>query len=141
MNELKIDEKHISQMCRDLTLLMRDIVKDIESVEDKDKDVFTRYMSMVRLGAIFMGAKQSLNMCKHLFTMGFDVHHEFFQTHAAKENGWDKVRIEDNPFFVNQDNSNQEGIQVEFKELPDHVKDAIVEAIKEKFGHRDGSVH
>jgi Tfp pilus assembly protein PilZ len=135
MSELKIDEKHIRQMCHDLTHLMHDIVKDIESVEDKNNDVFTRYMSMVRLGAIFMGAKQSLNMSRHLFTMGFDVQHEVFQTKAAKENGWDKCRIEDNPFFVNINNDdNDSGIKVEFKELPDELKEIIVNAIRAKFG-------
>lgn len=133
MSELKIDEKHIKQMCRDLTHLMRDIVQDIESVENEKTDVFTRYMSMVRLGAIFMGAKQSLGMCRHLFTMGFDLQHEFFQTEAAKENGWDKVRIEDNPFFTQKDDDDEPGIKVEFKELPDELKEIIVNAIKERF--------
>lgn len=132
MSELKIDERHIKKMCRDLTLLMRDIVQDIESIENEKTDVFTRYMSMVRLGAIFMGEKQSLEMSRHLFTMGFDLQHEFFQTPAAKENGWDKVNIEHNPFFVDSDDD-EPGIKVEFKELPDELKDIIVNAIKEKF--------
>lgn len=130
MNDLKIDEKHISKLCRDVTLLMRDMVQDIESLEDKNKDVFNRYMALVRIGAIWMGAQQALSMSKHLFTMGFDVQHEYFQTESAKKNGWDKVNITDNPFFVNEEE--QTGIKVEFKELPDELKEIIVNAIKEK---------
>jgi len=135
MSELKIDEKHISKLCRDITLMMRDIVQDIEILENKEKDVFNRYMSLVRLGAIWMGAQQSLNMSRHLFTMGFDVQHEFFQTKSAKENGWDKVNIQDNPFFTQEDDHEQ-GIKVEFKELPDELKEIIVNAIKEKFASK-----
>lgn len=136
MSELKIDEKHISKLCRDITLMMRDIVQDIEVLENKDKDVFNRYMSLVRLGAICMGAQQSLSMSRHLFTMGFDVQHEFFQTKSAKENGWYKVRIEDNPFFTQEDEDSEPGIKVEFKELPDELKEIIVNAIKEKFASK-----
>ena len=131
MSKLKVDEKHIAKLCTDITLMMRDIVRDIETIEDKEKDLFSRYISLVRLGAIWNGAQNSLSMSRHLFTMGFDVQHEVFQTQAAKENGWDKCRIEDNPFFVNEGQEHR-GIQVEFKELPDEIKDATVKTIKEK---------
>lgn len=52
MSKLKVDEKHIAKLCTDITLMMRDIVRDIETIEDKEKDLFSRYMSLVRLGVL-----------------------------------------------------------------------------------------
>lgn len=139
MGHLKIDEKHISKLCHDLTLMILDIGADIESLEDKDNDVFSRYMSMVRLGSIFKGARDGLNMARYLFTMGFDAQHDYFQTEQAKEHGWDKARLEDNPFFINEDHEDHEEhdkgilIKLDVDKLPDKLKEAIVKAIKEKF--------
>jgi hypothetical protein len=130
MDDLKIDERNIAELTYKVAELMKDMMRDIETLDDKEEDVFLRYMSLVRLGAIFTAAKQAEHMARHVFRMGFEMHHEYFQTKKAKENGWDEItEIQENPFFKRND---VKVMSVDLNELPDDIKQAIHEALERK---------
>jgi len=130
MDDLKIDERNIAELTQKATEMMEDMVKDIEILDNKKEDVFLRYMSMMRLGALFSAAKQAEHMARHVFKMGFEMHHEYFQTEKAKENGWDEItEIHDNPFFKRKE---AKVLSVDLNELPDEIKQAIHDALERK---------
>jgi len=135
----KIDEKNIRGLIKKVLDLMKDMTEEVEVLEDRKGDVFERYMALHRLGAIWMGANHAMHMASHAFRVGFDLHHPFFQTREAIEKGWDSVKLDMNPFFVQEQ---KEAITLEMKDLPDEVKEAIVAIIKKQMDEKGGkSVH
>lgn len=139
MKELKIDEPNITGLILKALELIKVMTEEIETLEDKKADVFDRYMALHRLGAIWMGAQNAMHMAQHAFRFGFDLHHPFFQTKEAIERGWDEVKLDMNPFFVQEP---KEAITLEVKDLPDHIKEAIVAIIKKQMDDKgDACVH
>jgi len=140
VSELRIDEAHIAELTKDFLSLIADFMDDIKTLDNKDEDVFKRYMAMMRIGAIYSSAKQAIHVARHVFRLGLDVRHPFFQTVAAKANGWDKPTIEDNPFFI-QEEKEPIGLSVSMDELPDELKESLVDALKEVLAQRKASAH
>lgn len=132
MSELKIDEKNLSVLIEKTKSTIEAMVEEIETVSDKKADLFERYFSMHRLGAMIIGASNALTLSMQGFRFGFDLQHPFFQTEKAKEYGWDSVKLEQNPFFV-QEEEKIKGMAINVEDLPDEVKAAIMEVIKAKF--------
>lgn len=130
MDELKIDERNIAELTRKTAEMMEEMVRDIETLDNKDEDVFCRYMAMFRLGALYSAAKGAEHMACHVFRMGFELHHEYFQTEKAKENGWNEItEIHDNPFFIK---NKEHALSIDLHELPDEIKEAIHMAMEKK---------
>jgi hypothetical protein len=128
MDDLKIDERNIAELTHKAAEMMEDMVKDIEILDNKKEDVFLRYMSMMRLGALFSAAKQAEHMARHVFKMGFEMHHQYFQTEKAKEFGWGAMTdINENPFFMRKE---AKVMSVDLNELPDEIKQAIHDALE-----------
>lgn len=141
MNELQIDEKNITGLVRSVTKLMKEIVDDIEVLENKKADIFHRYTALHRLGAMFMSAQQGMTLASHAFRFGFDVHHPFFQTPTAKEFGWDEIKLERNPFFIQEDDEKPRGIAIELKDVPQEVKDALARLFQKVSKEKESNVH
>ncbi len=138
---LRIDEDHIDDLACKIKELVCNLVDDVKLLENKESDVFMRYMAMMRLHAIFVFGSQGVDVMRHAFSMGFDMHHPFFQTPEAIKKGWDSIKIKKNPFFTQKEPKGKI-VELHGEDLPPELKEALLKVLQEKFGNqREDNVH
>lgn len=97
--EFKVDEKRIAEIVKTFCRTMGAVVDDVKQVEDKENDIFLRYMAMMRLESLYECIGHGMKLSSKMFLYGFDLHHPVLQTEKAKEYKWSGIDLEKNPFF------------------------------------------
>lgn len=99
MNKIEIDEDEISVLLNQAKAMTKYIASDGAILENKSEDIFIRYMSFCRLNFIERTVRHMLELYHMAFRLGHDMGHEFFKTDEMIKNHWDKIKLENNPFF------------------------------------------
>jgi len=73
--EFKVDEKRISEIVETFCRTMGAVVEDVKQVEDKENDIFLRYMAMMRLESLYDCIQHGMKLSSKLFSLGFDLNH------------------------------------------------------------------
>lgn len=116
MKGIVIDESHIESLCNVTTSLINHLNNKLIDLSNKDEDIFIRYMAFWRLHTLIGVFKGVNNLTNDLMCAGNDLHHSYFENTKAKENNWDTMDLEVNPFFV-QDKMDNRPHMIMLKEI------------------------
>src|SRR5271170_915177 len=125
MSELIPDTKHFKILIRAVETLIQGLRKDLDNLKNDDADMFTRYLSYIRIKSLANIASICMKNNQEMVLAGHCIHDERLQTSEAIKNGWDETRIKDNPFFVQDDDDDHK-----CDHDHDHLMDALREAVR-----------
>lgn len=111
MENLKIDEKHLQNLVMVYEEFIDKLNVDIEFLKNKHSDIFDRYMSYWRLKNLAKSINIISDLHKSALIAGHSLNHELLQTKEAKKHGWDEMKLENNPFFIQNDEENEERME------------------------------
>jgi CTP:phosphocholine cytidylyltransferase-like protein len=112
MKEFEIDEEYVEQTINDMMNLVGFLNKEINTLRDKNNDIFNRYMTFCRLASANESMRDSYRLFRNAFRMGFDINHNIFQTEASKKTGWGENNVSENPFFKQEKTNNNELLEL-----------------------------
>lgn len=110
MSDIKIDEEHLEATANALENLIECLEKEIKELKDKSGDNFSRYMAYNRSYSLLKLWPAMMDTCKMNFISGHNLAHKFLQTKEAKDKNWDKMKLENHPFFINEDRDDDDEI-------------------------------
>jgi hypothetical protein len=102
MKELKIDEEHLDEIANEIYSLISYLKEDVNSIKNKDADIFERYMAYCKLLGVISHINMGCNLHKTSMYLGHCIAYETFQTEEAKRCGWALDNLEKNPFFKDE---------------------------------------
>ena len=108
MKDLKIDEDYLGSMVDISTNLMGKIMSDIVILNDKDADVFLRFMAFNRIRALHMSLSIIMDVQHMGMLSGHCLQDSFFHTKEGKQNNWHESRISEHPFFCQKEKEGKE---------------------------------
>lgn len=117
MKEPKIDEEHLQHLSKLVRVIVDALSSDKNIMMDQNEDIFKRYMSYVRLSSFFISLKFTQHNIKELLRLGHDLNHDIFKTDGYKNNNWDEIEINSNPFFINKEEQDNESNDLNLEEL------------------------
>ncbi len=104
MSEFKIDEEHIELLSDKMKRALSNISQDVDLLADKNEDIFTRYILMDKLQAVFLGISFISNMHHDAFASGYNSHHELIKnSEKAIENEWGIPDLGGDDFFTTEE--------------------------------------
>jgi hypothetical protein len=103
MNDVKIDEDALENVSEHLRAVIKNLTKAAEILEDREEDLFIRYLTFFKMDATLAILNTIPKMAHNLLGAGNNIKHEIIQTKKAKEGGWDRITLERNPFFTTVD--------------------------------------
>lgn len=102
MNEIKINEDAITHLANSIENHANNLLDGVVVLKNKNNDVFTRYMTFVRLSPLVDVVNMLITISKECFMFGHDVNHPFLQTKEAEKTAWASFSLEGNPFFTDE---------------------------------------
>lgn len=129
MSKVKVDESYLKNKAKTLMEFSEFIAYTAKIITDVNADIFERYMAFHRINGIMSAANNALKITKDSITAGHNLNHIMLQTERAKECDWDVHKLEEDDFFITDDQiKNRDG----FSSILGEIKDAIIDSIKEK---------
>lgn len=124
MENLVPDNDYMNEMANSIDDLHGVMQKDIKALRDSNCDVFDRYMAFFRSYNYLKTIRFMHQLVTSSLLGGRDVQDKFFETKSRKKNGWDVVKLENNPFFKRPMDKEAE--------IPEELKKMLKEAIFHK---------
>lgn len=127
MENFKIDNEKINNLCKLVDTLQECIQKDVSEVKNESADVFSRFMAFSRLDFYLNTNMYMNNLTKKAMVFGHALNHEVFKTEKHNEHGWHTPNFEQIKFFESPTNREDDD-----SEIPDVLKKIIAGAILKK---------
>lgn len=102
-NDLKVDEDYLKIFVMSTRSMLNLINDDLNTIEDKNEDLFIRYMYFNRINNIISIIEEIDKLTGKCMRMGFAIKNPILHTDKFRELGWDSLNVEINSFFIKND--------------------------------------
>lgn len=113
MENLSINEEHIRKVIESTKMNIECAQKLVDELNSVKTDLFARYMDFHKLAIFNQMVPLIMGLANNLMIAGNNITHPFLQTKEAKEYGWDKQKLEQDPFFGQPDKADDSGANLE----------------------------
>lgn len=122
MSNYVVDNEELMALADKVKNMSEQLNKDAEYLRDENADIFHRYMAYNKLRSMMKGLDVIMSLCKSSMVTGHNLQDPMFHTEAGIDNGWDKPKVFDHPFFIDEEDKNEKG------DMPDMLKNIIAGA-------------
>ena len=103
---IKVDNDYMQGTVEEIEVIINYLQDMCSVLSNKDEDLFRRFTAFNILRTILVTTIANLKAARFSFVRGHMVHHPLLQTQLAKENGWDSIDLDKEPFFTSPSQAN-----------------------------------
>ena len=120
---ITIDESYLKKTADSAKKAIEFIFEAIEEMTNEKEDIFKRYMAHAKIRGVLSATSHCVELTREFISMGHTLNHPFFQTEQFKKCEWAKIPLEDDAFFITEEEKKK-------NEFADALKDSVMNTIK-----------